>query len=197
MGSQKSVQVEDLKRRGVRGVITCRTCPTPNAEDLERAGIAVMHIKVSDWDTEPISKFFHAAHEFIEKSPGKVLVHCLAGVSRSCTVVVAHLMLKNHWNARKAFTHVQKQRPIVQPNIGFVRQLVDFEQQDRLRGRVEPSRDFVRNYHKLLLPNTLDKLKASRCEQKKRRRLLTSAMERSSKRMRFDVDGGGAKWGWK
>jgi len=58
---------------------------------------------------------------------GNVLVHCFAGVSRSSTIVISYLMKKLNWSYREALEHVRKQRWVVNPNPGFVRQLKRLE----------------------------------------------------------------------
>jgi protein-tyrosine phosphatase len=58
---------------------------------------------------------------------GAVLVHCYAGVSRSASCVIAFLMQECGLTFMEAMTYVRKKRPIVFPNFGFQRQLMDFE----------------------------------------------------------------------
>lgn len=63
----------------------------------------------------------------------QILVHCYAGVSRSAAVVIAHLMTEARgrgdapsWLAA-AYRIVRSARPAVEPNPGFMRQLMAFE----------------------------------------------------------------------
>ncbi|CAI5463513.1 unnamed protein product [Closterium sp. Yama58-4] len=58
---------------------------------------------------------------------GGILVHCVAGMSRSATVVIAYLMARKGISFQEAFAHVKRCRPIAQPNYGFMRQLEKFE----------------------------------------------------------------------
>ena len=59
---------------------------------------------------------------------GKALVHCVAGVSRSAAIVIAYLMKHKRLPLREAFTLVRARRPFIRPNVGFWRQLIDYEQ---------------------------------------------------------------------
>ncbi|MCP9264283.1 Dual specificity protein phosphatase 21 [Dirofilaria immitis] len=59
---------------------------------------------------------------------GKVLVHCVAGVSRSASICLAYLTKYHCRTLRDAYHLMAKKRPLVRPNIGFWRQLISFEQ---------------------------------------------------------------------
>ena len=52
-----------------------------------------------------------------------VLVHCHMGISRSTTCVIAYLMKYEGMDLLAALTLCKKQRPIVNPNPGFMIQL--------------------------------------------------------------------------
>ena len=60
-----------------------------------------------------------------------VLVHCLAGVSRSVTVTLAYLMHSQGLSLNDAFTLVRDHKPDVSPNFHFMQQLHSFERQLR------------------------------------------------------------------
>ena len=48
-------------------------------------------------------------------------------MSRSPTLVIAYLMIENMWGFEETINFVRKKRPIVEPNIGFVKQLKGLE----------------------------------------------------------------------
>lgn len=54
---------------------------------------------------------------------GKVLVHCLMGLSRSATSVLAFLMIKRAMSVKEAVQQVCQHR-FIRPNEGFLLQLV-------------------------------------------------------------------------
>ncbi len=58
---------------------------------------------------------------------GRVLVHCNAGVSRSASVVIAHLMQHERLSFCAARAAVARARPVIDPNHGFVAQLEQFK----------------------------------------------------------------------
>lgn len=58
-----------------------------------------------------------------------VLVHCLAGVSRSVTITLAYLMYARSLCLNDAFTMVRVRKPDISPNFHFMEQLHSFERQ--------------------------------------------------------------------
>lgn len=56
-----------------------------------------LYLPADDHESFDISKYFEEAIEFIDNKRRKtnVLIHCMAGVSRSVTLVLAYL-IKNH-----------------------------------------------------------------------------------------------------
>uniref|UniRef100_A0A1I8AKC7 Dual specificity protein phosphatase 14 n=1 Tax=Steinernema glaseri TaxID=37863 RepID=A0A1I8AKC7_9BILA len=59
---------------------------------------------------------------------GHVLVHCVAGVSRSASICLAFLTKHRCRSLRDAYHLMCSKRPMVRPNLGFWRQLIAFEQ---------------------------------------------------------------------
>jgi protein-tyrosine phosphatase len=51
----------------------------------------------------------------------------MGGVSRSSSVVIAFLMKRNQMSLKDAIEYVKERRPIVEPNRGFMRQLIEYE----------------------------------------------------------------------
>ncbi|CAD5223802.1 unnamed protein product [Bursaphelenchus okinawaensis] len=56
-----------------------------------------------------------------------VLVHCNAGVSRAGTIVLAYLIKYQKMSFTQAFDGLKVVRPALQPNAGFLKQLVEFD----------------------------------------------------------------------
>jgi protein-tyrosine phosphatase len=83
-------------------------------------------ISVDDLPSENIFRYFKEAIEFIEASE-KVYVHCMAGVSRSPTIVISYIMWKERISYNQAYFKVKNKRKFICPNEGFCKQLRQFE----------------------------------------------------------------------
>lgn len=57
-----------------------------------------------------------------------VLVHCVAGVSRSVTLCLAYLVKWHKMTLRDAYHHTKQRRPQIRPNTGFFKQLIKYEE---------------------------------------------------------------------
>jgi atypical dual specificity phosphatase len=90
------------------------------------------HISILDLPEVKITEYFDECFAFINsalQAGGRILVHCMAGVSRSAAIVIGYLMKNNSMNFETAYCHVKSKRPSVQPNSGFLKQLRNYEHQ--------------------------------------------------------------------
>jgi len=88
--------------------------------------------KLEDDPDEKLDVHFQSVFGILEvaKQQGQgVLVHCQAGISRSASLVIAYLMRENKMTLREAFLLTKEKRPAVQPNSGFMEQLVELDKQ--------------------------------------------------------------------
>ena len=134
LGDKESIPAE--KSPHVKVIVTALT-----KDELERYGIAETvqergvewhWIHADDDEKDPLESHFHRVHASLnaaEAADKVALVHCAAGISRSATLVIAHLMLRNKWTYSEAHAHVQRCRPIITPNDGFVEALKALERQ--------------------------------------------------------------------
>jgi predicted protein tyrosine phosphatase len=69
-------------------------------------------------------------YNFIDKainSNNNILVHCMAGVSRSVSLVIYYLMKKYHMNFEKAIILIKEKRKVANPNDSFKNQLKQYQ----------------------------------------------------------------------
>lgn len=105
---------------------------TPNLPNMfEHDGLfKYKQIPISDHWSQNLSQFFPEAISFIDEARSKqcgVLVHCLAGISRSVTVTVAYLMQRLNLSLNDAYDFVKRKKSNISPNFNFMGQLLDFE----------------------------------------------------------------------
>lgn len=96
--------------------------------DVECAPPDIARTSINVWDVhwQDMSEAFSRANDVINAvraDGGRVLVHCAAGVSRSSSVVIYHLMREHALSYEQALATVKAVRHIVQPNHGFENQL--------------------------------------------------------------------------
>lgn len=127
LGSFEAARNKDaLKQSNITHILTVAYFLNP----LYRNEFVYKVINVADREDENLKQYFDECFDFIEgakRSGGGVLVHCLAGKSRSVTIVVAYLMRKHGMSLSEALNLVKSKRPIASPNPGFISQLQEYE----------------------------------------------------------------------
>ncbi|XP_061515869.1 dual specificity protein phosphatase Mpk3 [Anopheles gambiae] len=127
-----SEDLKSLKKYNIKYILNV-TPDLPNV--FERDGqIRYLQIPITDhWSQAgDLANHFPDAIKFIDEARSNgcgVLVHCLAGVSRSVTVTLAYLMFARTLSLNDAFLLVRSRKPDVSPNFHFMQQLHSFEQQ--------------------------------------------------------------------
>eukprot|EP01034_Spumella_vulgaris_P029962 gene29962-37101_t len=95
--------------------------------------LGIAHMPVYIWDQEgaDISEHFESVLSFIASATavkGRILIHCRAGISRSTSLVLVHLLHSGlETSLRAAFTRVLLERPFICPNPSFRDQLREYE----------------------------------------------------------------------
>ena len=120
---------EELQQLGITHILTvcsqgCYTYP----------GIEYHRMNIYDLPDTRIDHLFEEAFEIITSvlsGGGTLLVHCFAGVSRSASIIISYIMKKRGYSFEQALQYVKERRPVVNPNMGFVKQLRNYS--NRLR----------------------------------------------------------------
>jgi predicted protein tyrosine phosphatase len=110
-----------LLKRGITHIVTAIGEPTERME-----GVEYLVMDFDDGHVPHAPQLLIEAHAFIQharREGGVVLVHCAAGVSRSATIAISHLMLRHGHQKDIALAMVQKVRSVIQPNTFFMRTL--------------------------------------------------------------------------
>ena len=88
------------------------------------------HIPVDDSQKQNLLEYFDQAYSFIHHAIDtneKVLVHCVAGISRSPAIVIGFLMRHTKMSMHDAYDFVKRKRSIISPNFNFLGQLLEYE----------------------------------------------------------------------
>ncbi|XP_071152429.1 dual specificity protein phosphatase 12-like isoform X2 [Mytilus edulis] len=144
VGSQQATKDPSmLLELGVTHVVTVSDGPI---DKIVNSGFfKYKFIEGIDFDITDLLQRFPEVTAFIEEGvkSGAVLVHCVAGVSRSVTMVMAYLMEKNGMSFDDALKLVQQKRKYANPNDGFIKQLKLYE---KMKCRLDPSDEEYRVY---------------------------------------------------
>ena len=117
--------IDKLKELGIKKILSVlEEINWPKYEDSQ-----FMHkaLSIQDVDKQNIIKYFSECLHFI-KGDDKVLVHCVNGINRSASIVIAYLMWTKKMTFKDAFEFVERKRFIF-PNFGFREQLQLFEKE--------------------------------------------------------------------
>ncbi|KII92117.1 hypothetical protein PLICRDRAFT_27366 [Plicaturopsis crispa FD-325 SS-3] len=105
------------------------------------AGVRNLVIPVDDTSTADLARYLDGAVAWIKRAlqppagktasgeakEGRVLVHCMWGMSRSASIVLAYLMQETAMTLEDAMAFLKARRAVVCPNRGFLMQLSRFE----------------------------------------------------------------------
>lgn len=89
-----------------------------------------LDVKDNGSNSAAFKRQFDQAFDFIDQhiqGGKKVLVHCMAGQSRSATLLAAYLMKKNRWSKQMALYHIFQKRQIIYPFPPFLDLLAEYE----------------------------------------------------------------------
>ncbi|KAH7710786.1 dual specificity phosphatase [Aphelenchoides avenae] len=121
-----AVSVRKLRELGITHAIDAsrlnNVLRVPEIEWLE--------VTLNDHEGENIAQYFERTTAFIEtarQTGGKVLVFCAMGRSRSATLCIVYLMASELRRFREVYDDVKKLRPIIEPNRGFHRQMIEYD----------------------------------------------------------------------
>ena len=121
-----ALAVSKVRNLGITHVVNA----TMQVADLNAQDIQTTRVLVSDVPQASLDAYFDKVADKIEtvrKAGGRVLVHCMAGVSRSPSLCIAYLMKYQRMTLLNSYNHVKARRAIIRPNEGFFKQLIAYE----------------------------------------------------------------------
>ncbi|XP_078278738.1 protein phosphatase Slingshot homolog 2b isoform X2 [Rhinoraja longicauda] len=127
LGSEwNASNLEDLQNRGIRYILNI----TREIDNFFPGMFEYHNIRVYDDEATDLLAYWNDTYKFISRARNngsKCLVHCKMGISRSASTVIAYAMKEYGWNLDKAYTYVKEKRTVTKPNVGFMRQLEEYQ----------------------------------------------------------------------
>jgi predicted protein tyrosine phosphatase len=123
--------VEAMRDRNISMVVNAASADMACLfEGHDEWPIDYLRLSLDDDPDEPVLPYAVALLDFIARAAERgcsVLVACVAGVSRSATLVLIYLLKHENMTLRDALDLVLDAKPDVLPNRGFFKQLVQLE----------------------------------------------------------------------
>ncbi|KAL8284174.1 hypothetical protein RQP46_004923 [Phenoliferia psychrophenolica] len=131
----KKEDLDDLERRGVKQVLNLALECDDRDGEIARRFDRYWKIGMRDFVEETgVQRSIEEACRILadaQLQSKPIYCHCRAGKSRSVTIVLAYLVHRNNWSLKRAYAHVSEHRKSISPNIGFVAELMKWEERER------------------------------------------------------------------
>lgn len=141
----------------MKAILTVDIHPLPG--EIIKGLVNYLHVKLRDESKENLIENLDTTFAFIKKCQDEktdLLIHCVAGISRSPSILIAYLMKANKLNFDQAFELVKKKRTQICCNDGFRNQLrLYFEMNWELNINYRPYRYHQLSYLSNLVNNYL------------------------------------------
>lgn len=98
--------------------------------DVELLNMDYKHIPFYDSDNEYLINYIPTTIAYIIEQINNghnVLIHCVQGISRSPSIIIAFLIIYYHFNLYEAYKFVHVRRPKIKPNRTFISSLNDLQ----------------------------------------------------------------------
>lgn len=131
VGNQACIENEEfLNRKLIHYVLNLSNLALPSIKE----GVHYKCVPLEDEDDENILgilddclSFLHDAKKKCVQNKTRILIYSYFGISRSCSVAIAHLMKEENWNLQKTWITLKQYHPLAKPNDGFLLQLLQYE----------------------------------------------------------------------
>ena len=124
-----------LQRLGIRYVVNCAHLQVDSYYEGQKVGpsggiFQYCSLDERDDQKSDLRQHFGRTNAFLANAmrsgPGNCLIHCVAGVSRSTSILTAFLMMYNGWQLRDCLAYIKMRRCITGPNNNFRLQLAKY-----------------------------------------------------------------------
>ncbi|KAJ1028110.1 hypothetical protein NDA13_003558 [Ustilago tritici] len=132
---QSEQNVAELQHKGIRRILNV-ACEIDERGPLNLRDKFDKYLKIPMLDSveaKGVQDSIQEACSFLDDARLRsepVYVHCKAGKSRSVTIVIAYLIHALGWSLQRSYSHVVEKRAAICPNIGFVAELMKYEEKE-------------------------------------------------------------------
>lgn len=116
---------ESLEKIGIKNIISVIAGFTPPYPDK----FNYIVLNALDTTNTNLIEYFDTTYNFIDhavENNEKILIHCIAGRSRSVTILAAYIIKKYGMNVKDTILSIKNKRNIIEPNLYFVNQLYEY-----------------------------------------------------------------------
>ncbi|CAL4124209.1 unnamed protein product, partial [Meganyctiphanes norvegica] len=127
IGPARAATSERISSIGVKLVVWATPEAEPPNLTIENT---VLRIIVKDDPSANLRIFFSMVLDAVRAcraAEGSVVFICRAGISRSASLAIISVMSEEYTDLRSAYNIVKAGRPIIRPNTGFFRQMIEYE----------------------------------------------------------------------
>ncbi|CAG2107245.1 unnamed protein product, partial [Medioppia subpectinata] len=124
--------------------ISCIINATYEVPNYDVKGLECIRVPIDDTPEDDISLYLEEVADKLNEVVSKnrrAIVHCVAGKSRSTSLVLAYLVKYQKMTLKEAFIHCNKCRELCQPNPGFFKSLIEFER--KILGKTSVKMTFI------------------------------------------------------
>jgi predicted protein tyrosine phosphatase len=118
LGSLFATHPDNIRQHKIKHIISLGAQPCAGQVSSLFFDVSDNVHSVPVFQTLVLPSSYQFIHECIDRGEN-VLVHCVAGKSRSATVVIYYLMKRFGMSFDEAYRHVQSVRPVIGLNHGF------------------------------------------------------------------------------
>jgi predicted protein tyrosine phosphatase len=127
-----AMDIDTLKKHGVDSVINCAEKHTLTCAEYYPNGWRYLGLDCDDTASyDIIGKHLNEFTDFMDEcvvNNHKVLVHCVAGINRSATLLIAYLVRRRGMSLIDAISLCHAKRPIILTNEAFVMSLIEWSE---------------------------------------------------------------------
>ena len=118
---------EEMKKLGITHVISVIAGFYPYLSEDNKFNYLILN--ALDTENTNLMDYFEICNDYIDQAlenNNKVLIHCMAGKSRSVTILCAYIIKKFGMNVKNCLKSIKNKRDIIEPNQGFIKQLEEY-----------------------------------------------------------------------